>query len=186
MKESELRPHREKEKLPLFDKMLVQPKFQKAVRTAAKHTAKTGLETGFRVDMIDSSFWIEEVKVGGTDSMSDSQTLKQIDGPFDFCFFEKQFFNLHFHPPAEGSIIPSPNDLTHLFGQKEVEYGGIGRVNNEGKVKILVIPAPRYPVTESDIEYYQEECEKVHTQEEARTLLGELGLSSFFVDILIL
>lgn len=173
-----------KDKLPArFSEMLSLAKFQKALGVATRHTLKTGLETGFKVSVLpDSSFWIEEVMAGGTDGMEYSRALKEIDGSPDFNLPIMEFFNFHFHPSKDGPIIPSPSDL-HLFRVSQPEFVGIGQVDETGKVKMVVISKPKYHLTRSDIDFYDQEVDEVRSQEEVRPLLAAIGLSSFLLEI---
>ena len=168
-----------------FSEMLALPKFQKALEIAARETAKTGLETGFEVDVLpDSSFWIEGVRVGNTSSMENSRPLKEIDGPPDYHLPINEFFHFHFHPPSEGIVAPSPDDLLTFTDLKtQPEFSGVGQVDKTGKIDVLVMSKSRYPLTKYDIAFYEEEVDKIPSQKEVQTLLSTIGLSSFLLEV---
>jgi hypothetical protein len=168
-----------------FTEMLSLSKFRRALAIAARQTRKTGLETGFVVETLpDSSFWIGMVDVGGTDSMENSRVLKQIDGPGDPNQEAPVFFHFHFHPTSSGVVAPSVDDLwVYRTKEEQPEHYGVGKVDNQGKIDILVITKPRYPLIEADIDFYKEGVNKIRNQEELQPLLSSIGLSSFVIQM---
>jgi len=166
-----------------FLKMLWLPKFQKALAISARHTARTGVETDFDVDILRvGGFWIEDVRVGSTDEMEESTILEEIDGPPDYNLPCTEYFQFHFHPGAEEMAIPSPSDIK-VFKDKSYlpEHVGVGRVDRDGKVSIIVMIRPKYRLIEHDIKFYDEEVDKVRDYEELQNLLCTIGISSFLV-----
>ncbi len=178
-------PPEQKQVSEKFLDMLFLPNFQKALGIAAEHTAKTGLETGFIVEVLpDSHFWIEDVRAGGTEGMSLATTLKEIDGPGDYYLTINEYFRFHFHPEDKGTVIPSPSDLT-IFKDKsgQPEYMGVGKVDREGKVTIFVIIKPKYRLIGFDIRYYRENVQNMKDYKELQNLLSTIGLRSFVVEV---
>lgn len=166
-----------------FLKMLWLPKFQKALAISARHTAKTGFETGFNIDILpDGGPWIEDVRAGSTDRMEGSTVLEEIDGPRDYNLPCTEYFHFHFHPGAEEMAIPSPFDLKAFKDKSDLpEHVGVGRVDRDGKVGIIVMIRPKYRLIKHDIKFYDEEVDKVTDYEGLQNLLRTIGISSFLV-----
>lgn len=164
-----------------FRQMLALPNFKKAIRYAAKQTSETGLETGFEVDWNrDNSFSIEGVKVGGTAGMDNAKITKEIDGPRDYDLPFQEFFHFHFHPGEKGFIIPSPSDMK-AFIHKDVQpdYIGVGQVDRQGSITVLVVAKPKYRLIREDIRSYEEGLGSIRSQKELKELMNSIGLSSF-------
>lgn len=171
-----------------FLEMLSSPKFQEALKIAARHTSKTGLETAFEVlSMPDFPCWIENVRAGGTDRMGENaKPLKELDGDPDFNLPIVSYFSFHFHPRGEGIAIPSPSDFTSFMVKDrsdQPEYIGVGEVDKQGKISIFIVAKPKYRLIGYDIELYQELVDKVRDYGELQNLLRTIGLSSFVVEL---
>lgn len=177
-------PPEQKELPAKFLEMLALPKFHKALGIAGRHTRRTGLETGFLVNSVASTpYWIEWVRVGRTDTMEESILLKEIDGPLDYNLPFSEYFDFHFHPVGKGIAIPSPTDLRAFQAREgQPEYLGVGQVDAKGDVSIFVIAKPKYRLVKYDIQFYEQEVDKVKSYRELQNMLRTINLSSFVVE----
>ena len=185
-------PPEQKELPAKFLEMLSLPKFQKALALSAAHTCEKGLEAGFDIDLLpDGSFWIDEVRGGGTRSMGDGELIAYIDEPRDETIEAVRYFGFHIHPDIEDVIIPSPDDLDSHFSDKkkfadlQSEFMGIGQAKEKGKMKVLVVSKPKYGLTDNDLKFYEDELDKARrlSQRDVRLLLSTISLSNFVVEL---
>jgi hypothetical protein len=176
-------PPQEKELPAKFLEMLSLPKFKKALKIAGRHTGRTGLETAFCVHSVGTTpYWIERVRVGQTDRMGESVSLKEIDGSLDYNLLPAEYFDFHFHPFEKGIAIPSPDDIeTFQFPTECPEYLGVGQVDSKGNVSIIVVAKPKYRLIGHDIRFYDLEVDKITNHQELQDVLQTIGLSSFVV-----
>ena len=181
----------EKEKIPeKFSEMLASPNFRKALALSAAHTREKGLEAGFDVDLLpDGSFWIDEVRGGGTGSMDNGELIAYIDEPRNETIEAVNYFGFHIHTVIEDVVVPSPDDLDSHFSNKkkfadlQSEFMGIGQMKEKGKMKVLVVSKPKYGLADDDLKFYEDELDRARelSQEDVRLLLSTIGLSSLVI-----
>ena len=182
-----LSPPEQKQLPQKFLEMLSNPKFKRALDIAAKHTRRTGHETGFTVFSVPGNpCWINNVSSGGTASMEYSEELTEMDGHFDYSLpGVHSYFNFHFHPAGDIVAIPSAKDISY-FGTGDLsemaEYLGVGEIYDDGRISILVVERPKYKVYGFDMVLYDEQSDYINNYEDLQRLLGAVGLSSFAIE----
>lgn len=126
--------------------MMVSQKFADALDLAAKYTADEGHESHFvvRAGEDKGELFIPEVIAGVTDRV-DTEDGVRIEVFGDKDQLEKMesqdkkvgsVFDFHFHPAADGPIVPSAADLGSY---ERVGLGSVGQVRMDGAVDMLVL-----------------------------------------------
>lgn len=129
--------------------LLSSENFVNALKIAGWETRESGYETGFSFYIYENNkLIIGAIKKGSTDFIGsdfDSEILKESS---DEVFPAEGYVNimagninglinhLHFHPDAEGVIIPSPNDLQQ-FNESYLE--AICQIRENGDINAMLV-----------------------------------------------
>ena len=123
------------------EKIVRMRRFRKLVYKAAELTDETGHETGFKVyatHRTRDGLAFGPVVLGSGD---------ELYSPFRIELFEPGclILYLHFHPDAEGAIVPSTEDLHSTLGlfpeEKFFPWAVIAQVRRNGRIDLLFIRA---------------------------------------------
>ncbi len=151
--------------------------FVQRLREAASITKEKGVEAGFAVIEFKGKTSFEKIITGLCDYIR--LAIPDPDKADEVC-------NIHFHPSSSGPISPSRGDLASLIEDEEegvpVTSIGIGQVNGEGDISLLVIDKGKSDIF--SIRDAQEEIEKLSFfchQDEVIEVLKKAGFNFFFL-----
>lgn len=204
MDEGEVSPSKDREIQILSGRELTQklsdPKFRRALTIAASITQNKGYESSFDVLLLSNGqIWIDKVVEGGTDAVENfgvTATTTEVDGFLSEIIPRGSLLTFHFHPAAEGPIIPSGVDLMVLNSQEwHTPYVlmAVGHISRDKKIQFLMISRRVSRLLAESIDRYEELIEGAKTQVDVNQALEEIGLrmivlsfskrgSSYFLD----
>jgi len=151
--------------------------FVRRLREAASITKEEGVEAGFAVTEFEGKTYFGKTMRGLCGHIR--LAVPDPDKADEVC-------NIHFHPSPSGPISPSRGDLASLIEDEEEGFPvtsiGIGQVNDEGDISLLVIDKGKSDIF--SIRDAQEEIERLSFfchQDEVIEVLKKAGFDFFFL-----
>ncbi len=156
-----------------IERMLISQKFAAALALAAQYTADEGHESHFvvRVGENKGELFIPEVIAGVTDRV-DTEDGVRIEVFGDKDQLEKMesqdkkigsVFDFHFHPAADGPIVPS---LADLRSYERVGLGSIGQVRIDGTVDMILLK--KRLISTRDHQRFYDEDDRIFSGDQRR------------------
>lgn len=170
-------------------------KFQRALISASRKTAKIGYETQFETYLDPTKqVYIPEVVMGGTVKMGGDSPVERILKIDDDSFINQNlsayYINLHFHP--DDNLTPSRRDLEFSFGRSKAipldkpAYMLIATVDKsrQRRIKILCVNSPKYYLIPEDLNQYDKEARHIGFDiSKVITALGKIGLTAYIINM---
>lgn len=164
-------------------------KFLTALSRAAEFTEEGGYESGFTVHVGEDKgdILIPEVVGGTTDSVVLEGAGKEVLARFadrdklvekrDNLENEGALFDFHFHPDSDETITPLGTDLEGYQGESGPGLAGVGRVDSQGNISILLLKK-RFDVLPEELEAYEDGVAPGASQKQVSEELHGVGFTS--------